>query len=491
MKIIIKDWSGLKSFNTLGLFYFEKVRPDSIFFWNKILTTHRKAVDEFFKSKDFAGSNNDSKVVYSQGKKIFLLGLGEKKKWNLRSLVKASRRLAMAVKSEKKNSVTIVLDNLLVNDLTVEKTVQTLVENIILANYEFSKYKSGDKSNTLDELVIVADKKLHTNIKEAAVVGQIIGEQTNLTRDLANTPGGDMTPTVLADSAKLVGKKYGFSVKVMSEPEIKKNKMGAILGVAKGSSEKPKFIIMEYWGADKKEAPFVLVGKGVTFDTGGLNLKPESGMLDMHLDMSGGAAVIHTMAAISLLKLKKNVVGLVPAVENMPSGAGYRPNDLIKGLSGKTIEVLSTDAEGRIILSDALTYAEKYKPKLVVDIATLTGACMVALGCITSGVMAPDEELQEKLKQVGEYSGDYVWPLPMWEEYEEEIKGTFGDIQNIGKTRYGGAITGAMFLYQFAKNYKWAHLDIAGPMKAVEGQYLAKGASGVGVRFLVEMVKQL
>lgn len=488
MKIIVKDLSSIKQAKALGLFYFTKSKPEANLAWKIVGKTVQQTIQEYFKNKDFTGANTEQKSAYIKNNKIFLLGLGEQKKWNLRKLITTTRRLAQLCKLEKKNSVTILLDNLLVPNLVIEKTVQAIVENFIMGSYDFSKYKDVKDKFEIAELIIVCDKKLNLAVTAGIKLGQIIGEQVNQARDLANTPGGDMTPTVLANEAIAVGKKYGFKVTVMNEAEIKKNKMGAILGVARGSEEKPKFIIMEYWGADKKQAPYVLVGKGVTFDTGGLNLKPEMSMLDMHLDMSGGAAVIHALAALAALKVKHNIVGLIPAVENMPGGAGYRPGDLIKGMSGKTIEVLNTDAEGRIILSDALTYAEKYNPKLVVDVATLTGACMVALGCITSGLMTPDQSLQKKLEEIGEQSGDYVWPLPMWEEYEDEIKGTFGDVQNIGKTRYGGAITGAMFLYQFAKKYSWAHIDIAGPMKAVEGQYLAKGASGVGVRFLVEMV---
>ena len=246
---------------------------------------------------------------------------------------------------------------------------------------------------------------------------------------------------------------------------------------------------MEYYGGKKNDAPFVFVGKGVTFDTGGLNLKPEDHMLDMWMDMCGGAAVISALGAIAKLKLPVNVIGLVPAVENMPGGAGYRPGDLLKSLSGKYIEVLNTDAEGRVILADALTYAEKYKPRLVVDVATLTGACMVALGAQAAGLFTPDDKIANELLTAGEISGDYLWRLPLWEEYEDEVKGTFGDVQNLGKSRYGGAITAAMFLYQFAKKYPWVHIDIAGTMKAVDGQGLAKGATGTGTRVLIELAK--
>ena len=210
----------------------------------------------------------------------------------------------------------------------------------------------------------------------------------------------------------------------------------------------------------------------------------------MHMDMSGGAAVIHTIALAARLKIKKNIVGLVPAVENMPSGSSYRPGDILRTMSGKTIEVLNTDAEGRIILADALTYAKKYNPRLVVDVATLTGAAMAALGQRASAIFSRDEKLLRNFAAFGEQSGDYVWPLPLWDEYESEIKGTFGDVANIGKTRYGGAITGAMFLYQFAKdlNCPWVHIDIAPRMTAVEGEYLSKGAAGAPIRLLIKFL---
>ena len=267
--------------------------------------------------------------------------------------------------------------------------------------------------------------------------------------------------------------------------------MGGVLGVAQGSSEDPKFIIAEYNGGPKTQKPVVLVGKGVTFDSGGLNLKPSDSIYEMHLDMSGGAAVIHAVIAAAKLKLKCNVVALVPAVENMVSGSSYRPGDVLRSMSGKTIEVMNTDAEGRVILADALTYAERYKPRLVVDVATLTGASMVALGTRASAIFTRDEKLEHLLRELGEKSGDYVWPLPLWDEYEEEVKGTFGDVANIGKKdRLGGAITAAIFLYQFAKNYPWVHIDMAPRMTTIEGEYLSKGAAGAPVRLLVKLLEE-
>jgi leucyl aminopeptidase len=257
---------------------------------------------------------------------------------------------------------------------------------------------------------------------------------------------------------------------------------------------------MEYWGlpraksrgGKKNEKPIVLVGKGVTFDTGGINLKPSSGLLGMNMDMSGGAAVIHTLALVAKMKLKKNVIGLIPAVENMASGKSYRPGDVIRSMSGITIEILNTDAEGRVILADALTYAQKYKPEVVIDVATLTGAAMVALGERASAIFTEDDELAETLTKAGEKTGDYVWRLPMWEEYENEIKGSLGDYTNIHNkdSRYGGAIYGAIFLHQFIKDYKWVHIDMAPRMTAMAGENLAPGAVGSPVRLLYKFIEE-
>src|SRR3989338_7066307 len=256
---------------------------------------------------------------------------------------------------------------------------------------------------------------------------------------------------------------------------------------------------MEYFGGQKKEKPIVLVGKGVTFDTGGINLKPSNSLLGMNMDMSGGAAVIHTMALVAKMKLKKNVVGLIPSVENMVSGKSCRPGDVIRSMSGLTIEILSTDAEGRVILADALTYAQKYNPEIVIDIATLTGAAIVALGERASAVFTNDDDLSKIMEETGEKTGDYVWRLPLLEEYENEIKGSLGDWTNVHNkdSRSGGAIYGAIFLYQFIKNearsgkiLKWAHLDIAPRMTSMTGEYLANGALGTPVRLLFKMIEQ-
>ncbi|KKR69981.1 MAG: putative cytosol aminopeptidase [Parcubacteria group bacterium GW2011_GWF1_40_6] len=281
-------------------------------------------------------------------------------------------------------------------------------------------------------------------------------------------------------------------VTVLGEKEMEKQKMLAITSVGRGSEEESKFIIMKYEGGKKGGRPMVLVGKGVTFDTGGINLKPSNSLLGMNMDMSGGAAVIHTIALAAKMKLKKNIIGLIPSVENMASGKSYRPGDVIRSMSGQTIEVLNTDAEGRVILADALTYAQKYNPEVVVDVATLTGAAMVALGERASAIFTDDDKLAEMIEKVGEKTGDYVWRLPMWEEYENEIKGSVGDFTNVHNkdSRYGGAIYGAIFLHQFIKGYRWVHIDMAPRMVAMAGENLGGGATGSPVRLLYKFIEE-
>ena len=491
MKFQIKDIKSRPVADGLVLTYFAKEKLDAHVWWKYLRAADKKQVQRLLKTKEFSGKINEVKIILCQPKgKIILFGLGEKNKWTNRKLILAIRKIVVTAKAEKVATIALAPDFFVTSKKSITRDAQTIAENAVMANYEFTKYKQDQKNNFAIKFVsLFVSKENLVLVKQGVQVGTVVGEQINDSRDLGNIPGGEMTPTLLATKAQIAGKEHGFTVKVLGRAEMKKLNMGAILGVAHGSAEEPKFIVMEYWGGNKKDRPVVLVGKGVTFDTGGLNLKPTGAMSDMHLDMIGGAAVIAAVGAVAKLKLPVNVVGLVPTVENMPGSAGFRPGDVLHSMSGKTIEVVNTDAEGRVILADALTYAERYQPKLIVDIATLTGACAVALGTHCSGLMTPDTELQNKLQQAGEISGDYLWPLPMWEEYEASIKGTFGDIQNDDRTRNAGAILGGMFLWQFAKKYPWAHLDIAGPMKSTESECLAKGANGVGVRVLVEIVR--
>lgn len=364
------------------------------------------------------------------------------------------------------------------------------VENLIIAEYKFDRYKS-EKSERIKEILVFGD--ISRNEKIAFAEAQKISSAVNVARDLANTPGGEMTPTLLTNQVKKLFKGSKVKVKVLEESDTRKLKMNLFLSVGQGSKEKSKFIIAEYNGGKKGEKPIVLVGKGVTFDTGGINLKPSASILGMNMDMSGAAIVASTLKAVVDLGIKKNVVVLIPAVENSVSGEAYRPGDIIKSMSGKTVEVLNTDAEGRLILADALTYSERYNPKVIIDVATLTGASLLAVGQKASVVLGKDTDLNRKLMDYGEQTGDYLWELPFWDEFEKDIDGNFADIMNTGKTRYGGTITAGMFLYQFVKNFKkktkWAHIDMAPRMESATGDNLNKGATGEPVRMLVEFVK--
>ncbi len=382
--------------------------------------------------------------------------------------------------------------------------MSTLVENLLLADYEFTKYKSAQSKYTLKEIAVVSSKSAPVTAGFAR--GLTLGEYANICRDIANTPGGDMTPTGLAERAKSTLKGTKAKVTILDEKAIKKLKMGGLLGVGKGAHDKPKFIIIEYWGKrksksekgksnDKKltanDSPIVFVGKGITFDTGGLQVKPGMSMYEMHMDMSGGASVIASIGAIAKLGLKKNVVGLIPAAENAIGDQSIRPGDVLTMMSGTTVDVLHTDAEGRLILADALHYARKYNPKLVVDIATLTGAASVAVGQHAHVIMTKSRDLEDKFRDLGEESGDYVFPLPLWDEYKQYTKGVHGDIANIpsGESRNGGSINGGMFLSHFTKKMKWVHIDMAPRMTSVASDKLAKGATGEPTRLLVKIAE--
>jgi leucyl aminopeptidase len=439
----------------------------------------------FGETPDMVARTADKRIVME-------IEIGKREKMTRRKLVTSVRKMVVLAKSAKKKKIAFTFADLRFPHLNISDTelAELIAVNLEMANFEFVKYKTKPKEgwDLLTDAFILG--KTDAEIEKAFKKGKTIGEGVNATRTLANTPGGDMTPSGLGEAATLAAEGLPITVTVFDEAGMEHLGMGAILGVGKGSSDKPKFIVMEYMAGPSAEKPVVLVGKGITFDSGGLNLKPSAHIYEMHMDMSGGAAVMHAIVLAAKLKLKKNIVALIPAAENMPSGSSYRPGDVLKSMSGKTIEIMNTDAEGRVVLADALTYAEKYKPRLVVDVATLTGAAMAALGSYASALFTREQELEDLFRKLGETSGDHVWPLPLWDEYEADIKGTFGDWANDGKSRYGGAIQGAMFLYQFAKNYPWVHLDIAPRMTSAEGDNLAKGAAGEPVRLLIKLLEE-
>ncbi|MBC8145166.1 MAG: leucyl aminopeptidase [bacterium] len=327
------------------------------------------------------------------------------------------------------------------------------------------------------------------DVKAGAASGQGVINGVILARDLVNAPSNEIYPETLAAAAKRELTPHGVTVKILNKAAIEKLKMGGLIAVNQGGVRPPAFIIMEYNGGRRGERPIVLVGKGITFDSGGISLKPGAGMADMKMDMGGSGAVIGAMRAIGEMKIARNVVGLVPTTENMPSGTAYKPGDVITFMNGKTAEIDNTDAEGRLVLADALTYADRYKPLAVVDLATLTGAIVIALGEYATGMFGNSDALKSRLKESADRTYDRVVELPLWEEYEELIKSDIADVKNSGG-RAAGSITAALFLQHFIGDYPWVHLDIAGTgMTSKASGYISKGGSGAGVRLLIDFVK--
>lgn len=441
----------------------------------------------------FSDKIADSRLLIKEGKNSLEVKIPEKRKLTWRQAALISRQIIFASKKLGLKNILIDWKKIKALNLGNEKEVaETMAVNFEMANYEFIRYKEKPKEgwNFVEEVQLIADKK--NKLEESVKKGQVVGKETNACRELSNIPGGDMTPTILAEEIKKAIKGTDIKVKILEEKEIKKLGMEMILRVGKGSKERSKFIILEYAGKKDKH-PIVLIGKGVTYDSGGLDLKPGEHMTEMAMDMSGGSAVTYAIIAAAKLKLKKHIIGLIPAVENLPSGESFRPGDIIRSMSGKTVEIISTDAEGRLIMADANTFAERYSPKLVINVATLTGAALVALGERASAIFTKNKKLENFLEKIGEESGDYVWPLPLWDEYEAEIKGINADISNLRNqvdTSCGGTILAAMFIYQFAKKFPaWAHIDIAPKMTPVFDEFLAKGAAGAPVRLLVKLIE--
>jgi leucyl aminopeptidase len=368
-------------------------------------------------------------------------------------------------------------------------SAQSITEGSILGLYSFLKHitKEPDYKDIEEMILVDRDTASKKDIQQGCDRGKILADATNLARDLVNEPANYMTPTDMAKVAERLATSYGLELTVLDREQIQDLGMGALLGVAQGSDQPPKLIILSYKGNQKSSETLGFVGKGLTFDSGGISIKPSEGMHEMKGDMSGGAIVMAALSAIAQLKLKVNVTAVVPATENLPSGKALKPGDVLKALNGKTIEVVNTDAEGRLILADALSYASKQGFSSLVDVATLTGACHVALGDVCSGIFTNNQEWADKVISAGACAGERLWQLPMYEEYKEQNKSDVADIKNSGG-RYGGAITAAQFLAEFAGDKPWAHIDIAGTFYTDKEQgYLVKGATGVCVRTLVNL----
>lgn len=454
------------------------------------------AISGILKSKEFTGKLNKTMMLPTFGKipakRVMLVGLGKKKDVTPDKVRQAAGSTATAARDLGMKAVTCVLGSIEMPDSAEGVWRQAYTEGFLLALYKFQRYKRAEpeEQKELKELtLLVSGKEAIKPVNEAVKCGQIIADAVAFARDLINTPARDKTPAVLADTAKKMAHELDIHCKVLSLPELKKLGMGGLLGVSQGSAEPPKFIILEHNARARNQDTLVFVGKGITFDSGGICLKQAKDMDQMKSDMSGAAAVLGAMMAIAKMKLPHRVVGLMPCTENMPSGAAIKPGDIVKFFSGKTAEVANTDAEGRLVLADALGYAETCRPTAVIDLATLTGSCVVALGSVVTGMLGNNEELKKRVRSAGEKSWERVWELPLWEEYQELIKSDVADIKNIGGPA-AGAITAACFLSKFTEKYPWVHLDIAGTSWSDKnGAYTQKGASGVGVRLLVQLAR--
>ena len=373
----------------------------------------------------------------------------------------------------------------------VSDMAQAIAEGLTLAEFDPGRYKTGNRDSAPHAnwtIVVPGNESRLSGAASAVAHGRVLGECTNLARDLTNEPGNTLTPREFAARAKAVAEEAGVKVEVLDEGGIERLGMGLLLGVARGSSEPPRLMVFRYDPPGAPASPVLgLVGKGITFDTGGISIKPADGMERMKDDMAGGAAVACAMRAIATLKAPLRVIGVVPATENMPGGRAVKPGDVLKSANGKTVEVINTDAEGRLVLGDALWYARELGATHLVDVATLTGACVVALGKITSGLFGTPPEWVEHIRLIANRAGDRVWPMPVFEEYREQLKSEIADFSNTGG-RPAGAITAALFLSEFTGGLPWAHLDIAGTAWAEESKpYLPKGPSGVAVRTLAEL----
>ena len=460
------------------------------------------AIGRVIKLGDFEGKPGTSAVVYGDNKigasRVMLVGLGEKNKATVDTVRKAAMHAANKAVSMKAGTAALTLHRAFDRRYDLRAIGKAMTEGAYFGSYRYDEYVTTDENGrpaSLKVEIIDPDSRQIEKLNKGIATGVIIGKAQSYGRTLANRPGNVINPPTLAEAASRLAREVkGLACTVFDEKQLVAKKMGGILAVGGGSQNKPRLIILKYTPAGKAAARLpkvALVGKAITFDSGGISIKPSADMDQMKLDKSGGIAVLSTLKAAAELGLPVNVMGLIPSAENLPSGSSYRPGDIVTTYSGKTVEILNTDAEGRMILCDALAYAVEQKCDIIVDIATLTGACMVALGNYMAGLMGNDDRLVEQIKKAAEQSGERVWPMPSGDEYADEMKSKIADLKNTG-SRWGGACTAAAFLRQFIGQAKWAHLDIAG-MDMIEKptEYAGPGSTGFGVRLLTTYLMNL
>ncbi len=455
------------------------------------------AISRLISQGEIKGKLDETNLIHSLGKlpaaRVVVIGLGKKTELTLDRVRGAVAEACRYLQKKGVDDIATVLHGVGILDITPESLAQAVTEGALLGVYTFRKHmtKEEDGPGEIKRLSIVGSKKDIPSVEQGCHQGEVLAEAANLARDMVNEPANYMTPTQMAELARKLVQDYGLELTVLDRPEMEQMGMGALLGVAQGSCQPPKFIILKYKGKASEDTDLVLVGKGITFDSGGISLKPADKMEEMKGDMAGGAAVMAAISAVARLKPRLNISAVVPAVENLPGGSALKPGDILTAITGKTIEIISTDAEGRLILADALGYASRLKPGLIVDVATLTGACVIALGRICTGVFGNNQELVDRVVAASNKSGELMWQMPMYDDYKEQNKSDVADIKNVGG-REAGAITAAKFLAEFVGDTPWAHLDIAGTsMSDKERKYLPKGATGVPVRTLVGLAQSI
>jgi leucyl aminopeptidase len=448
-----------------------------------------KLVNHLQKRGDIAGKPGDSLLLPHTdaiaADRLLLVGAGDGTALTRAQYLSMLNNIADHLHKMRARDAVLMLDEIRVQERDASWCAEIASRQLSNSGYHFDTLKKDKKPVTLQKLVWHTDSKKQKPIAQALARGLAIASGMALARELGNLPGNVCTPGYLATQAQQLARgKKKLSVTVLDEKQMRALKMGSLLSVSAGSDEPAKLVIMDYQGGAKNAKPIVLVGKGITFDTGGISLKPGAGMEEMKFDMCGAASVMGVMQSIAELQLPLNVIGMLVCAENMPSGRATKPGDIVTSMSGKTIEVINTDAEGRLVLCDALTYAERFKPAAVIDIATLTGACVIALGNHASGLYSNRDELGEQLFKAGIQAEDKAWRMPLWEEYQQQLKSPYADVANVGG-RNAGSVTAACFLARFTENYPWAHLDIAGTAWNSGGH---KGATGRPVPLLVKFL---
>ena len=455
------------------------------------------AISQLISQGEIKGKLNEITIIHSLGKlpaaRAVITGLGKQQELSQDKVRGAIAKACRLLRQKEVSSIATTAQGAGIAGITPEGAAQAITEGALLGIYSFRRHitREAEYGEIKQLLIVSSDESGLPALEQGCHQGKVMAEAANLARDMVNEPANHMTPTHMAEMAKKLAATCGLELTVLEREQMQELGMGALLGVAQGSRQPPKFMVLHYRGDDSGEIDVALLGKGITFDSGGISIKPSAKMDEMKGDMAGGAAVMAAISAIAQLKPKINVMAIIPATENLPGENALKPGDVLTAMSGKTIEIISTDAEGRLALADALGYARKFNAKSIVDVATLTGACVIALGTVCTGAFTNNQELVDKVIAAGAGAGELIWQMPMYDQYKKQNKSNVADIKNVGG-RDGGAITAAQFLSEFAGDTPWVHLDIAGTsMTDKEENYLVKGATGVPVRTLVNLVLSL